>query len=116
MELSFKRYEPSHGVSWSNGAELYGEGTLADAEVGIGAAHEWATSTYHGISWYGLLNTAPSCSFDVCMLMVHNKGHSGEVFATRFDPSGEHIASGSMDRSISMLQSFSSLNCKTWSD
>ncbi|MCJ1266270.1 hypothetical protein MMC22_006153 [Lobaria immixta] len=27
-------------------------------------------------------------------------GHSGEVFATRFDPSAEHIASGSMDRSI----------------
>ena len=28
-------------------------------------------------------------------------GHSGEVFATRFDPTGQHIASGSMDRSIS---------------
>ena len=27
-------------------------------------------------------------------------GHAGEVFATRFDPTGEHIASGSMDRSI----------------
>jgi Prp8 binding protein len=27
-------------------------------------------------------------------------GHSGEVFVTRFDPTGEHIASGSMDRSI----------------
>jgi len=28
------------------------------------------------------------------------EGHSGEVFATRFDPTGQHIASGSMDRSI----------------
>ena len=28
-------------------------------------------------------------------------GHSGEVFATRFDPAGHLIASGSMDRSIS---------------
>ncbi len=28
-------------------------------------------------------------------------GHTGEVFATRFDPTGQHIASGSMDRSIS---------------
>ena len=28
-------------------------------------------------------------------------GHSGEVFATRFDPTGHHIASGSADRSIS---------------
>jgi Prp8 binding protein len=27
-------------------------------------------------------------------------GHSGEVFATRFDPTAQHIASGSMDRSI----------------
>ncbi|KAH9842128.1 Pre-mRNA-splicing factor cwf17 [Teratosphaeria destructans] len=27
-------------------------------------------------------------------------GHSGEVFAARFDPSGQHIASGSMDRDI----------------
>jgi len=28
-------------------------------------------------------------------------GHTGEVFATKFDPSGNLIASGSMDRSIS---------------
>lgn len=27
-------------------------------------------------------------------------GHSGEVFAARFDPTGQHIASGSMDRNI----------------
>lgn len=27
-------------------------------------------------------------------------GHGGEVFAARFDPTGEHIASGSMDRDI----------------
>lgn len=30
------------------------------------------------------------------------QGHSAEVFATRFDPSGQNIASGSMDRSISV--------------
>jgi WD40 repeat protein len=29
-------------------------------------------------------------------------GHSGEVFAVRFDPTAQHIASGSMDRSICM--------------
>lgn len=34
--------------------------------------------------------------------VVIRLGHSGEVFATRFDPTGQHIASGSMDRSISM--------------
>lgn len=29
-------------------------------------------------------------------------GHSGEIFAARFDPSGNLFASGSMDRTISM--------------
>lgn len=33
-------------------------------------------------------------------------GHSGEVFATRFDPSGAHIASGSMDRSIMLWKTY----------
>jgi len=35
-------------------------------------------------------------------------GHSGEIFATRFDPTGQHIASGSMDRSI--CKSLASVN------
>lgn len=30
-------------------------------------------------------------------------GHSGEIFATRFNPTAQHIASGSMDRSIRMF-------------
>ncbi|MCJ1350265.1 MAG: hypothetical protein MMC33_000246 [Icmadophila ericetorum] len=33
-------------------------------------------------------------------------GHSGEVFATRFDPTGNLIASGSMDRSILLWRTF----------
>lgn len=33
-------------------------------------------------------------------------GHSGEVFCAKFDPNGNYIASGSMDRSISMCTSF----------
>ena len=32
-------------------------------------------------------------------------GHSGEVFAARFDPTGQYIASGSMDRSIRQFAS-----------
>jgi WD40 repeat protein len=28
-------------------------------------------------------------------------GHSGEIFCGQFDPNGNYIASGSMDRSIS---------------
>ncbi|KAI5297607.1 hypothetical protein KEM56_004683, partial [Ascosphaera pollenicola] len=31
-------------------------------------------------------------------------GHTGEVFATRFDPTGRNIASGSMDRTIIRVQ------------
>lgn len=30
-------------------------------------------------------------------------GHSGEVFSAKFDPNGNYIASGSMDRSISKV-------------
>lgn len=30
----------------------------------------------------------------------HQSGHTGEVFAARFDPSGAHLASGSMDSKI----------------
>ncbi|OJD35851.1 u5 snrnp complex [Diplodia corticola] len=33
-------------------------------------------------------------------------GHSGEVFATRFDPTGQHIASGSMDRNILLWRTY----------
>jgi len=33
-------------------------------------------------------------------------GHSGEIFATRFDPTGKHIASGSMDRSIMLWNTY----------
>ncbi|KAF2638311.1 putative U5 snRNP complex subunit [Massarina eburnea CBS 473.64] len=32
-------------------------------------------------------------------------GHSGEIFAARFDPTGQFIASGSMDRSILLWRS-----------
>lgn len=34
-------------------------------------------------------------------------GHSGEVFAAKFNPEGNYIASGSMDRSISLSSSLS---------
>lgn len=37
-------------------------------------------------------------------------GHSGEIFATRFDPTAHSIASGSMDRNISESQNLSFQN------
>ncbi|KAK5063176.1 hypothetical protein LTR84_005252 [Exophiala bonariae] len=33
-------------------------------------------------------------------------GHAGEIFAARFDPTGQHIASGSMDRSILLWNTY----------
>ena len=33
-------------------------------------------------------------------------GHSGEVYATRFDPSGAHIASASMDRTVMLWNTY----------
>jgi WD40 repeat protein len=32
--------------------------------------------------------------------LTRYQGHTGEIFAARFDPTGQFIASGSMDRSI----------------
>jgi Prp8 binding protein len=37
-------------------------------------------------------------------------GHSGEVFCARFDPNGNYIASGSMDRSISKVVSMATVD------
>lgn len=39
------------------------------------------------------------------MADAQESGHSGEVFACRFNPTGQHIASGSMDRSIMLWRS-----------
>lgn len=51
--------------------------------------------------------------------LIQSAGHSGEVFAARFDPAGQVIASGSMDRTISMvftlkISSFSTLFISCW--
>ena len=73
-------------------------GRSTDVRVGVGAAHKWIAGPHHGADRYledrlclKAILTDRDCS-----------GHSGEVFTARFDPSGQHIASGSMDRSISM--------------
>ncbi|KAI5289869.1 hypothetical protein KEM54_003019 [Ascosphaera aggregata] len=39
-------------------------------------------------------------------------GHTGEVFATRFDPTGRNIASGSMDRTIMLWRTYG--NCENY--
>ncbi|GAO51052.1 WD40 repeat-like protein [Saitoella complicata NRRL Y-17804] len=37
---------------------------------------------------------------------MHLTGHSGEIFASRFDPTGQHIASASFDRSILLWNTY----------
>lgn len=61
----------------------------------VGAAYERAASSHYGAHRY----FCPTWLFSHGLTLP---GHSGEVFATRFDPTGQHIASGSMDRNIRM--------------
>ncbi|KXJ95055.1 WD40-repeat-containing domain protein [Microdochium bolleyi] len=52
----------------------------------------------------GALIAAPRTS-DLDSHLMELSGHSGEVFAAKFDPTGRFIASGSMDRSILLWNS-----------
>lgn len=55
-----------------------------------------------GMYFVSMHEDAPVMRFADYHVLLHLVGHSGEVFATRFDPTGQNIASGGMDRSISM--------------
>lgn len=68
---------------------------LADAKCSVGEPNERTSSTHYGAHGSVYLNER---SLRSLMLLV---GHGGEIFATRFDSTGQLIASGSMDRSIS---------------
>ncbi|KAI0121028.1 WD40-repeat-containing domain protein [Xylariales sp. AK1849] len=57
-----------------------------------------------GSSSGALVQSAPRTSSLVAPLMELT-GHSGEVFSAKFDPTGNLIASGSMDRSILLWRS-----------
>lgn len=64
----------------------------------LGLANERTPSAYHGtyrsIKWNPLLSNNHG---------LYVAGHSGEIFAARFDPTGQVIASGSMDSTISTV-------------
>ncbi|KAI9771171.1 MAG: hypothetical protein M1840_002522 [Geoglossum simile] len=74
----------------------------SDANIGDAAAVVKAT-TQNG----ALIQTVPRTS-GLHAPIMELTGHSGEVFATRFDPTGEYIASGSMDRSILLWRTYGS--------
>ncbi|MCJ1476357.1 hypothetical protein MMC13_005023 [Lambiella insularis] len=83
----------------------YGNGALIQSTAregrlmkrGIGVPDKWPSSSHYGAKWY----TANSGFSTFHFHGLPFPGHTGEVFATRFDPTGNLIASGSMDRSIS---------------
>jgi Prp8 binding protein len=59
-----------------------------------------AVSVVNGSGNGALVQSAPRTS-GLQAPVMELTGHSGEVFCAKFDPNGNYIASGSMDRSIS---------------
>ncbi|KAF1985692.1 WD40 repeat-like protein [Aulographum hederae CBS 113979] len=67
----------------------------SDADIGDGTV---AVATGYGQNG-ALTKTTPRAS-SLHTPLMELTGHSGEVFSTRFDPTGQFLASGSMDRTI----------------
>jgi Prp8 binding protein len=60
-----------------------------------------AVSVVNGSGANGALIQAAPRTSGLQAPVMELTGHSGEVFCAKFDPNGNYIASGSMDRSIS---------------
>ncbi|KAF5845927.1 hypothetical protein GGP41_008417 [Bipolaris sorokiniana] len=75
--------------------------TKSDANLGGSSA----VAVVNGSSANGALIQAGSRASALQSPVMELTGHSGEVFAARFDPTGQCIASGSMDRSILLWRS-----------
>ncbi|CAN9386190.1 unnamed protein product [Alternaria alternata] len=71
-----------------------------------------AVAKVNGSGANGALIQAGSRTSALQSPVMELTGHSGEVFAARFDPTGQYIASGSMDRSILLWRS--SASCENY--
>lgn len=60
-----------------------------------------AVAVVDGSAASGALTSAIPRTSGLQAPVMELSGHSGEIFAARFNPEGNYIASGSMDRSIS---------------
>ncbi|KAF2017578.1 WD40 repeat-like protein [Aaosphaeria arxii CBS 175.79] len=69
----------------------------AKSDAGAGSS---AVAVVNGSAQNGALIQAVPRTSSLQSPVMELAGHSGEVFAARFDPTGQFIASGSMDRSI----------------
>ncbi len=67
-----------------------------------------AVAVIVGSAGNSALTTAVSRTSGLQAPVMELTGHSGEVFAARFNAEGNYIASGSMDRSISQSSKFNS--------
>ncbi|MCJ1301296.1 hypothetical protein MMC08_004095 [Hypocenomyce scalaris] len=74
----------------------------SDANLGNGNA----VAVVNGTAANGALIQAVPRTSALQAPIMELTGHSAEVFATRFDPTGQHIASGSMDRSIMLWRTY----------
>ncbi|EFW13978.1 U5 snRNP complex subunit [Coccidioides posadasii str. Silveira] len=74
----------------------------SDADLGNNNALAVSSST----SQNGALMKAIPRTSGLEAPIMELTGHTGEVFATRFDPTGQHIASGGMDRSILLWRTY----------
>ncbi|KAF9882422.1 u5 snrnp complex [Colletotrichum karsti] len=64
-----------------------------------------ALARLNGSGSSALIQTAPRTS-GLQAPVMELTGHSGEIFAAKFDPTGNFIASGSMDRSILLWRTY----------
>ncbi|KAF2268305.1 WD repeat-containing protein [Lojkania enalia] len=81
-------------------AESFGSTQLvkrAKSDANLGSS---AVAVANGSIQNGALIQAVPRTSSLQSPVMELTGHSGEIFAARFDPTGQYIASGSMDRSI----------------
>ncbi|OJD21807.1 hypothetical protein ACJ73_06852 [Blastomyces percursus] len=72
----------------------------SDSNLGNGSGGGSAVAVVNSSAQNGALIQAIPRTSGLEAPIMELTGHSGEIFATRFDPTGQNIASGSMDRSI----------------
>ncbi|KAA8565025.1 hypothetical protein EYC84_010790 [Monilinia fructicola] len=79
-------------------SESFGSSQMVVKRQNIGN-ESTALATTNGSTGNGaLIQAARTSGLQAPVMQL--EGHSGEVFAAKFDPNGNYIASGSMDRSI----------------
>ncbi|KAI1001095.1 U5 small nuclear ribonucleoprotein [Podosphaera aphanis] len=97
----------------TNYSELHGSGNnhmVLKGPLTIGNSRALA-STNGSASNGTLIQTVPRTT-NLLAPVVQLSGHTGEVFCTKFDPTGNLIASGSMDRTILLWRTFG--NCENY--